>query len=234
MFNYFAKHPRRALGGLATILASVGLAVGSGATFTSHTANLDNTFTSGSLVHTNSKDGVAIVTGANLKPGDVSTGTVKIKNTGTLKGTFKLSETNDTNGFGAGNLKLKIEDVTSASPATIYSGDLGGVAAAGIAVTGDWAVSEERTYKFTVTLDAGHPQRRPGQVRHGRLRVGRGPGRLLARRARPPADRSAGRGPTAGLRPHPSLPDEPTRAHHAPSHGLLRTAVVTLVVMRSP
>ena len=156
MFTYLAKNPRRTLGGLATILASVGLAVGSGATFTSQTANLDNTFTSGTLVHTNSKDGIAIVTGANLKPGDVSTGTVKIKNTGTLKGAFKLSETNDTNGFAAGNLTLKIEDART-NAGTVYSGDLGGVAAAGIALTGDWAVDEERTYKFTVTLDE-HPQ----------------------------------------------------------------------------
>jgi hypothetical protein len=164
MFNYLAKNPRRALGGLATILASVGLAVGSGATFTSHTANLDNTFTSGSLVHTNSKDGIAIVTGSNLKPGDVSTGTVTIKNTGTLKGSFKLTETNDVNGFGAGNLKLNIEDVTTpASPATLYSGDLGGVAAAGIAVSPDWAVGEARTYKFTVTLDANTPNADQGK-----------------------------------------------------------------------
>ena len=117
MFTYLAKNPRRTIGGLATILASLGLAVGSGATFTSHTANLSNTFTSGSLVHTNSKDGLAIVTGANLKPGDISTGTVKIKNTGTLKGAFKLSETHATNGFSAGDLKLKIEDVTSVTPA---------------------------------------------------------------------------------------------------------------------
>ena len=163
MFNYFSRHPRRAIGGLATILASVGLAVGSGATFTSQTANLNNTFTSGKLVHTNSKDGIAIVTGANLKPGDVSTGTVKIKNTGTLKGTFKLSETNASNGFGAGNLELKIEDVTGATPATIYDGDLGGVAADGIAITGDWAVGEERTYKFTVTLDQDTPNSDQGK-----------------------------------------------------------------------
>ncbi len=159
--TYLAKHPRRALGGLATILASVGLAVGSGATFSSQTANLSNTFTSGTLVQTNSKDGIAIVTGANLKPGDVSTGTVKIKNTGTLKGAFKLSETNDSSGFGAGNLTLKIEDTTNGT--TVYSGDLGGVAAGGIALTGDWAVGEERTYTFTVTLDASTPNADQGK-----------------------------------------------------------------------
>jgi spore coat-associated protein N len=162
MFKYISTHPRRTIGGLATILASLGLAVGSGATFTSHTANPSNTFSSGSLIHTNDKNGFAIVTGANLKPGDVSTGLVKIKNTGTLKGNFKLSETNDTNNFAAGNLKLKIEDVTNAT--TIYSGDLGSVAAAGIALTGDWAVNEERTYKFTVTLDPNTPNSDQGKT----------------------------------------------------------------------
>ena len=44
MFTYITTNPRRTIGGLATILASLGLAVGSGATFTSHTANLSNTF----------------------------------------------------------------------------------------------------------------------------------------------------------------------------------------------
>ena len=60
---------KRAIVGLATILAATAVAVGSGATFTSETANAESSFVSGTLTQSNSKDGVAIVTGANMKPG---------------------------------------------------------------------------------------------------------------------------------------------------------------------
>ena len=144
---------KRIVAGLATTLAALGVAVGSGATFTSQTANPTNTFSSGTFTHTNSSNGVAIVTGANLKPGDSKIGQVTITNTGSLAGTFKLTESGATNGFAAGSLKLKIEDITTpASPVVIYTGDLGKIAAGGIDL-GNYAVSEARTYRFTTTLD---------------------------------------------------------------------------------
>ena len=91
--------PAAPIAGLATVLAALGVAVGSGATFSAQTANPSNKFTAGTLTHTNSKNGVAIVTGSNLKPGDVRTGETTITNTGSLAGTFQLSEVGDTNGF---------------------------------------------------------------------------------------------------------------------------------------
>lgn len=151
---------RRTVAALATVLASVGVAVGSGASFSSQTANPTNTFQSGTLVQTNSKNGTAIVTGANMKPGDVKTGEVTITNTGTLGGTFVLSEKNATNGFTAGSLSLKIED--TGTGATVYSGDLGKVAAGGISL-GDFAVNEAHTYKFTVTLQQSAPNADQGK-----------------------------------------------------------------------
>jgi len=163
MLRYIAKHPRKAIGGLATILAAAGLAIGSGATFSAQSANPANTFTSGTLLHTNSANGLAIVTGANLKPGDVRTGEVTITNTGTLNGAFKLSESNDSSSFSAGSLELSIDDVTvPATPANVYSGDLGQVAAAGIAL-GDQAAGAARRYRFTVTLDAAAPNADQGK-----------------------------------------------------------------------
>jgi hypothetical protein len=141
---------KRTVAGLATILAAVGVAAGSGATFSSQTANPTNTFASGTLTQTNSKNGVAIVTGANMKPGDVKTGDVTITNTGSLAGVFKLTEVNDSNGFAAGSLKLKITDV--ASSATVYDGDLGSVADAGIQLGTFAADGGAKTYRFTVTL----------------------------------------------------------------------------------
>jgi hypothetical protein len=120
MFKQLARSPRRTIAGLATVLAALGVAVGSGATFNAQTANPSNTFTAGTLTHTNSKNGVAIVTGSNLKPGDVRTGETTITNTGSLAGTFQLSEVGDTNGFTTGKLHLKIVEVNGTASTTIY------------------------------------------------------------------------------------------------------------------
>lgn len=148
MFN---RH-KRIVAGLATALAAVGVAAGSGASFNSQTANPANTFSSGTFTHTNSKNGGAIVTGSNMKPGDVKTGEVTITNTGSIAGTFKLSESNVSSTFTAGNLKLKIEDVTTATPVQVYSGNFGAVPAAGIGL-GNYAAGEAHTYRYTVTFD---------------------------------------------------------------------------------
>lgn len=145
-------HRKRIIAGLATVLAAVGVAVGSGASFTSQTANPANTFQSGTFTHTNSKNGAAIVTGTNMKPGDVKTGDVTITNTGSLAGTFKLTESAVSSGFTAGNLRLKIEDVTTATPVQVYSGNFGAVPAAGITL-GSYAAGEAHTYRYTVTFD---------------------------------------------------------------------------------
>jgi hypothetical protein len=155
MLRALLASPRRLLSALVVVLAATGVAVGSGATFSSHTANAANTFTSGTLLQTNSKDGASIVTGSNLKPGDTKTGEVTIKNTGTLAGDFVLSETNATNGFTAGALTVKVDDVTvAASPKNVYTGDLGGLAKKSL---GSFAVNEARTYRFTVTLGQSAP-----------------------------------------------------------------------------
>lgn len=148
--SYITRNPKRSIGALATALAAVGVAVGSGATFTAQTANPATSATAGELIHTNSKNGAAILTPDNMKPGDVEAGTVTIENTGTLAGKFKLSEKNDSTTFEAGALKLKIEDV--ASGAQVYSGDMTAVPDAGLDL-GTYAVGEKHTYRFTITLD---------------------------------------------------------------------------------
>jgi len=142
---------KRAIVGLATILAATAVAVGSGATFTSQTASAESSFVSGTLTQSNSKDGVAIVTGANMKPGDVRTGEVTISNTGSLPGVFTLTERNDSNGFQPGSLTLRIQD-TAPGGAVVYDGDLGSVPASGIALGTFAADGGAKTYRFTVTL----------------------------------------------------------------------------------
>jgi hypothetical protein len=151
MIKQLAKRPRRTVAGFATVLAALGVAAGSGATFSAQTANPSNSFTSGTLLHTNSKgDGVTIVTGSNLKPGDIRTGETTITNTGSLAATFTLSEINDSNAFGTGVLDLVIDQVKSGVTTNVYTGDLGGMSPAGL---GSFAPGEARTYKYTVTLD---------------------------------------------------------------------------------
>ena len=158
MFNLPRK---RIIAGLGTALAAVSIAAGSGATFTSQTANPANTFSSGTFKHTNSKNGASIVTGANLKPGESRTGEVTITNTGSLDGNFKLSEKSAVNPFTAGSLQLVIHDVTTNVEA--YRGDLGAVAAGGIQL-GNFAAGAARTYRFTVTLAQSAPNSDQGKT----------------------------------------------------------------------
>ncbi|MBD8608868.1 hypothetical protein IFT73_18580, partial [Aeromicrobium sp. CFBP 8757] len=78
---------------LATLVAAGAIAVGSGATFTSTSANTISSVTSGTLTQSNSKANAAIFNLTNIKPGDVVNGSLTIKNTGSLPATFSLTET---------------------------------------------------------------------------------------------------------------------------------------------
>jgi spore coat-associated protein N len=85
------RRPKRSLGTLALGLCALGVAVGSGADFSAQTANPSNTFSAGSLSMDNSKNGAAIFSATNLKPGGTEqTGVVDIKNTGSIDGVFTV------------------------------------------------------------------------------------------------------------------------------------------------
>src|SRR5579871_3849534 len=91
-----AQNPRKALAALAAFLVAGAVAVGSGANFTSQSANPGNVFTAGTLTQSNSKSGAAILTASGMKPGSSATGTVTLSNTGSAFGAFSLSESNAT------------------------------------------------------------------------------------------------------------------------------------------
>jgi spore coat-associated protein N len=163
------RRPWRVLGALACVLVAVGLAVGSGANYSSASANPTNTFDSGTLTQSNSKDGVAILTATNMKPGDSATGSVTITNTGSLAGTFSLSKSNLTDPItGTGGVKLsdqldlKIEDTTGSptTPPVVYNGKLSAMGTLALDYDPSTAGTQDpfvatngaRTYKFTVTL----------------------------------------------------------------------------------
>lgn len=153
-------YPKRFLLAIVALSLGVFLAFGTGAVFTSATANPSNTFTAGNLSMSNSKNGSAILTASLMRPGDSTNGTVVITNTGDISGAFSLAESNvvSTPGPNGGNLAaqldLKVEDITG-TPTTVYTGKLNALASTPL---GTFAASEARTYKFTVTFpDGGTP-----------------------------------------------------------------------------
>jgi spore coat-associated protein N len=179
-----ARHPRRSLTALATLVAAGAVVVGSGAVFSTQTANPSNTFASGILSQSNS-NATSILTASNLVPGasHVVTGMVDIKNSGTVGGVFTLAEaidadknsTDGINGDGADRasnklshaLHLTIADcgAWSGSPSTapdcttttsIYDGAFDAVG--GTRALSTYASGEQRRYKFSVYLpDGGAP-----------------------------------------------------------------------------
>jgi hypothetical protein len=144
-------------------MVAAALVVGSGANFNSTSANPSNVFSAGTLSQSNSKTNAAILTASKMKPGDVTTGTVDIKNTGDVPGVFSLAKSNLVDTPAATNfsakLTLKVEDmgdptcVTSCPAAVVkYTGTVG---AMGTIAMGTFASSEAHRYKFTVTFPDG-------------------------------------------------------------------------------
>jgi hypothetical protein len=159
-------NPRRLLAALATILVAVGVTVASGASFTASTANAGNAFTAGSLTMSNDKAPTAILTASGMKPGDATTdatGTVVIKNTGSLTGAFTLTRSSLTNTDATNPLAAKLNTTitdcgvdqncaTVGDNSVKYSGLLSAMSAP-ISLS-NWAGAEQHTYRFVVSLDS--------------------------------------------------------------------------------
>ncbi|MCD9199804.1 CalY family protein [Aeromicrobium wangtongii] len=136
---------------LGTLVAAGAIAVGSGATFTSTTANSISSVTSGTLTQTNSKDQAAIFTLTNAKPGDIVNGKLTITNTGSLPADFTLTETVSTNGFKAENLRLTITNKTTG--AEVYTGTFGGLKDGDKKALGTIAAGTANDFVFSAQLD---------------------------------------------------------------------------------
>lgn len=104
----------------------------------------------------NSKNGVAILGASNMKPGGSTNGTVTLTNTGSVDSDLALQRQNlhDTAGPNGGALsevlQLKVENVTKATPTTIYSGKLSTMPNVNLGAFPKKAPGQ--TYRFTVTL----------------------------------------------------------------------------------
>jgi hypothetical protein len=170
--RFLAANPRLALGALLTLLLAAAAVVGSGADFTASSANPANTFSAGTLSILNSKEGTAVLTASNLRPGNSSSGTVDIQNTGGLSGAFTLSRTtpvdSDSTNPLSGKLNLTVTDCgtfVGATPPTCGDGDdvtkysAGTIAQMGttghlVTALGTYAANEKHRYQFTVQLDS--------------------------------------------------------------------------------
>ena len=152
---------RKVLVPLATLVAAGAVAVGSGATFTSSTGNTISTVTSGSLEHTNSKNGGAIFNLSNMKPGDTLNGALTITNTGSLPAKFSLTEVSSSNGFTGSNLSLSITNTTSG--AVVYDGTFGGLQDGLANDLGTADAGAANSYRFTVRLAQDTPNADQGK-----------------------------------------------------------------------
>jgi hypothetical protein len=166
------KRPKRTIGALAVALMAAGVAVGSGADFSSKTANPSNTFTAGTLVMDNSKDAAAIFSPSNLRPGGApQTGTVDIENKGSLAAAFTLTRDQlDNTDTGAGNpsafatkVNLVIADCGEyagsdapacgdAGDAEVFRGTLASMEDG--QRLGDYSAGEKHRYQFAAGLDS--------------------------------------------------------------------------------
>ncbi|MEO6866603.1 MAG: TasA family protein [Gaiellales bacterium] len=182
-----APRPRRVRQIAATLLA-IGLAssvavIGSQASWTAQTENAGNTATAGTLDLTNDKSGKSIFAATNIKPGDTGSGTVKLRNAGTVPLAVKLTQDNVVNGFAATSLKLSVHD--DARNWCVYPANAAGTCATTGAWDGTssltalalpaidgaakWAAGEEHTYTVSWALDLSSPNADQGKVGSFRL-----------------------------------------------------------------
>jgi spore coat-associated protein N len=162
--SLYRASPRKVLLALVGVLIAAAVAVGSGANFNSTSANPSNVFSAGTISHSNSKAGAAILTAANMVPGGSSTGTVDIKNTGSVAGSFTLSHSIPTDtpvspGLSK-KLTLSIQDLgdpacVTACPAaqSVYSGTVNAMPTT--TTLGSFAAGVTHRYQFTATFPDG-------------------------------------------------------------------------------
>jgi len=142
---------------LAVLLLAVSVVIGSGANFTSTSANPGNVFTAGNLSHLNSKDGAYILRAYLMQPGNTVTGSVTLTNDGDIPGNFSFAKVMGTNvlGTSGGDFRTKLDLTIKEGLTTIWTGKIGDTIPAANMDLGTWAPAATHTYDFTVTFPDG-------------------------------------------------------------------------------
>jgi spore coat-associated protein N len=154
----FGQRRFQALITIAALMLAPSVVMASGASFTSTSANLGNTFTAGNLHHTNSKDPGAVLTATLMKPDDTVTGSVTLTNDGDIPGTFSLS-TSDLSDVVSAPYTGKLSDVltltiTMDGGTPVYSGPIKSVGTVAVP-GGPWAAGASHTFNFSVHFPNG-------------------------------------------------------------------------------
>ena len=107
----------------------------------------------GPIAISDSREGLAILTASGMKPSSSVTGTVTIGNPGSNDvdvslALSRLVDSGSATGKLSAVLNLVLQDTTSASPTTVYSGKLGAMPALAL---GTYDKRTSRTYRFTVS-----------------------------------------------------------------------------------
>lgn len=154
---------RRLLLGLAAVLLATGFAVGSGANFTSVSANGGNVIRAGIVSVTTSADGKAAFTVSALAPGHSATDTVDVVNSGDLSAAYTVTATSLVDAPASPALSAKLDLVvkdlgdpgcSSGCPAAVtrYSGKLSALDSVAL---GTWAPGAKHRIAFTVGMPDG-------------------------------------------------------------------------------
>ena len=140
---------------LAAILAVAALCAGAGAARPERAPQAVLSQATGDLRLSNSQEGQAIFQASGLAPGRSVTGTVQLRNSGTLPGDLSLQQldVSDSPGPGGGRLSnvvsLQVTDVTGGSSIPVFAGQLGGLGSRQLGAIGP---GETRTFRFTASL----------------------------------------------------------------------------------
>ena len=142
---------------LAILAVTLQSFVFSNASYTAGSSKPANTFTAGTLTHSNPMDGQVVLAAVGLRPGGpAQSGTLTITGGGTVAGAYTISKVSLTDTPAApalsAALTLRIEDVTGAA-ATLYQGT---PAAFASVATGSIAPGSPRTYRFTLSFPAAN------------------------------------------------------------------------------
>jgi hypothetical protein len=142
----FGQRRFQVLATLTGVIMAVAVVMASGASFTAHSANASNVFSTGKLDMSNSPSGMSF-TVTNMVPGDKHTGTVTIQNTGDVAGHFYLDPV---------TLKANTEGIADQLDLTItqdgkeiYNNKLAKLDRIDL---GKWAADEHHDFVFTTSF----------------------------------------------------------------------------------